>query len=112
MKTLRALIAAGLVVATFGIAVAKLPPPPPMDRRAEGGRRGEEGEGRRRGRSRQGRAGEGRGSRRGTLFRRQKAKGKQVPAAQMPPAAPAAESKAVSAKPEKQGAHSPPETKR
>lgn len=32
MTTLRALIAAGLVTATFGIAVAKLPaPPPPTD---------------------------------------------------------------------------------
>jgi len=30
MTTLRALIAAALVVATFGIAVAKLPPTPPM----------------------------------------------------------------------------------
>ena len=31
MTTLRALIAAGLVVGVFGWAVAKLPPPPPMD---------------------------------------------------------------------------------
>ncbi len=30
MTTLRALIAAGLVVGTFGLAVAKLPPPPPL----------------------------------------------------------------------------------
>jgi hypothetical protein len=30
MTTLRALLAAGLVVASFGVAVAKLPPPPPM----------------------------------------------------------------------------------
>ena len=30
MKTKKALLAAGLVVATFGIAVAKLPAPPPM----------------------------------------------------------------------------------
>ena len=30
MKTTQALLAAGLVVATFGIAVAKLPAPPPM----------------------------------------------------------------------------------
>ena len=35
MTTLRALIAAGLVVATFGIAVAKLPPAPPMDEKAK-----------------------------------------------------------------------------
>lgn len=30
MTTLRALIAAGIVVATFGIALAKLPAPPPL----------------------------------------------------------------------------------
>ena len=30
MTTVRALVAAGLVVATFGVAVAKLPPAPPM----------------------------------------------------------------------------------
>ncbi len=30
MTTLRALIAAGLVLGTFGIAVAKLPPAPPL----------------------------------------------------------------------------------
>ena len=33
--TLRALFAAGLVAATFGIAVAKLPPAPPMDEKAK-----------------------------------------------------------------------------
>ena len=33
--TLRALLAAGLVAATFGIAVAKLPPAPPMDEKAK-----------------------------------------------------------------------------
>ena len=35
MTTLRALIAAGLVVFVFGWAVAKLPPPPPMDEKAK-----------------------------------------------------------------------------
>ena len=35
MTTLRALIAAGLVVGMFGWAVAKLPPPPPMDEKAK-----------------------------------------------------------------------------
>ena len=33
--TLRALIAAGLVLVFFGWAVAKLPPPPPMDEKAK-----------------------------------------------------------------------------
>lgn len=35
MTTLRALIAAGLVVGMFGWAVAKLPPPPPLDEKAK-----------------------------------------------------------------------------
>jgi hypothetical protein len=35
MTTLRALIAAGLVVGVFGWAVAKLPPPPPLDDKAK-----------------------------------------------------------------------------
>jgi hypothetical protein len=35
MTTLRALIAAGLVVFVFGLAVAKLPPPPPLDDKAK-----------------------------------------------------------------------------
>ena len=35
MTTLRALLAAGLVVTSFGIAVAKLPAPPPMDDKAK-----------------------------------------------------------------------------
>ena len=33
--TLRALVAAGLVIATFGLAIGKLPPPPPMDDKAK-----------------------------------------------------------------------------
>ena len=35
MTTLRALVAAGLIVGMFGWAVAKLPPPPPMDDKAK-----------------------------------------------------------------------------
>lgn len=35
MTTLRALVAAGLVVGMFGWAVAKLPPPPPLDDKAK-----------------------------------------------------------------------------
>src|SRR5215471_16572937 len=35
MTTLRALIAAALVIATFGWALAKLPPPPRMDDKAK-----------------------------------------------------------------------------
>ena len=35
MTTLRALLAAGIVLTTFGLAVAKLPSPPPMDDKAK-----------------------------------------------------------------------------
>jgi len=35
MTTLRALFAAGIVIATFGLALAKLPAPPPMDDKAK-----------------------------------------------------------------------------
>ena len=35
MITLRALLAAGIVVTSFGVAVAKLPPAPPMDDKAK-----------------------------------------------------------------------------
>ena len=35
MTTLRALLAAGLVIVSFGLALAKLPPPPPMDEKAK-----------------------------------------------------------------------------
>lgn len=35
MTTLRALIAAGLLVGVFGWAAAKLPPPPPLDDKAK-----------------------------------------------------------------------------
>ena len=35
MTMLRALFAAGVVVATFGIALAKLPPSPPLDDKAK-----------------------------------------------------------------------------
>jgi hypothetical protein len=35
MTTLRALLAAGLVVVSFGLALAKLPPAPPMDDKAK-----------------------------------------------------------------------------
>ena len=35
MTTLRALVAFGIVVTTFGMAVAKLPAPPPMDDKAK-----------------------------------------------------------------------------
>lgn len=35
MTTLRALLAAGFLVVSFGVALAKLPPPPPMDEKGK-----------------------------------------------------------------------------
>jgi hypothetical protein len=85
MTTLRALIAAGLVVGMFGWAVAKLPAPPPMDDKAK------------------------------AAAEEKKAKGKTVTPQMGPTSTPAAASppsNRPSAKAEKQGAHSPPATVR
>ena len=35
MTTLRALLAAGFLVVSFGVALAKLPPPPPLDEKGK-----------------------------------------------------------------------------
>ena len=35
MTTLRALLAAAFLVVSFGVALAKLPPPPPMDEKGK-----------------------------------------------------------------------------
>jgi hypothetical protein len=110
MKTLRALIAAGLVVATFGVAVAKLPPPAPLteeQKKAAEEKKAKDATAAEAAKVSQARAEDRVAAR---YFADMKAKGKQVPAAQMPPASPAGS--AVSAQPEKQMAHSPPQTKR
>ncbi len=118
MKTLRALVAAGFVVASFGVAVAKLPPPAPLteeQKKAAEEKKAKDAVAAEATKAAQARA-EDRAAAR--YFADMKAKGKQVPAAQMAPAsttpvAPApANGKVVSSQPEKQGAHSPPQTKR
>ena len=112
MKTLRALVAAGIVVTTFGVAVAKLPaPPPPTEeqKKAAEEKKAKDAVAAEAAKVSQARAEDRVAAK---YFADMKAQGKQVPAAQLPPAAPAAESKAVPTKPEKQMVHSPPETKR
>ncbi len=119
MKSLRALVAAGLVVASFSVAVAKLPPPaPPTEeqKKAAEEKKAKDAVAAEATKATQARAEDRVAAR---YFADMKEKGKQVPAAQVAPAsatptaatAPAS-GKAVSAQPEKQGAHSPPETKR
>ena len=113
MKTLRALLAAGLVVTTFGVAVAKLPPPAPLteeQKKAAEEKKAKDAVAAEATKAAQARAEDRVAAR---YFADMKAKGKQVPAAQMGPAVgttgPGA---AVSAQPEKAMAHSPTPTKR
>lgn len=113
MKTLRALVAAGLVVISFGVAIAKLPPPAPLteeQKKAAEEKKAKDAVTAEAAKAAQARA-EDRAAAR--YFADMKAKGKEVPAPQLPAAsvAPVA-GKAVSSQPEKQGAHSPPQTKR
>jgi hypothetical protein len=115
MKTLRALIAAGLVVTTFGVAVAKLPPPAPLteeQKKAAEEKKAKDATAAEAAKVSQARAEDRVAAR---YFADMKAKGKQVPAPQMAPAAPSAPDTAkapVSSKPEQQMVHSPPQTKR
>lgn len=89
MKTMQAVLAAGLVVATFGLAVAKLPAPPPMTDAQKAA--AEEAKGKAAAAAaltaQQQATAEDRVAAR--YFADMKAKGKQVPAAQMAAAAPA-----------------------
>jgi hypothetical protein len=89
MKTMQAVLAAGLVVATFGLAVAKLPAPPPMSDAQKAA--AEEAKGKAAAATalaaQQQAAAEDRVASR--YFADMKAKGKQVPASQMAVAAPA-----------------------
>ena len=110
MKTLRALVAAGLVIGVFGVAVAKLPPPAPLteeQKKAAEEKKVKDAAAAEAGKVAQARA-EDRAAAR--YFADMKAKGKQVTPPQMAPSTDAGA--AVSSKPEKQGAHSPPQTKR
>ena len=99
MKTVRALVAAGLVVATFGVALAKLPPPPPLtdaQKQAAEEKKGKDAAAAEAAKAAQARAEDRTAAR---YFAEAKAKGKQVPAPQMGPAAPAVAAAAVPAKP-------------
>ena len=115
MTTLRALIAAGLVVGMFGWAVAKLPAPPPMDDKAKAA--AEEKKTKDAGAAEAAKAVQSRAEDRvaARYIAEQKAKGINV-IPQMGPTSTAAAasppSNRPSSKAEKQGAHSPPGTVR
>jgi len=114
MTTLRALIAAGLVVGVFGWAVAKLPPPPPMDDAAKAA--AEEKKAKDAAAAEAAKAAQARAEDRvvARYIAEQKAKGKTV-TPQMGPtstAAAAPPGNRPSPKADKQGAHSPPGTVR
>jgi flagellar biosynthesis/type III secretory pathway protein FliH len=99
MKTVRALVAAGLVVATFGVALAKLPPaPPPTEeqKKAAEEKKAKDAAAADAAKAAQARAEDRTAAR---YFAEAKAKGKQVPAPQMGPAAPAAQPAATPPKP-------------
>ena len=98
MKTIRAMFGATLVVASFGLAVAKLPPPPPMtdaqkaaaeEAKAKAAAAADVAK------QQQAKAEDRVAAR---YFAEMKAKGKTVPAPQMAPAAPAAPGAAPAAK--------------
>jgi hypothetical protein len=113
MTTIRGLIGAALVLVSFGVAVAKLPPAPPLtdaqkaaaeEKKAKDAAAAEVAKGQ------QARAEDRVAAR---YYADMKAKGKAVTPPQMAASAPAAATgPAVSRQPEKQGAHSPPQTKR
>ena len=115
MTTLRALVAAGLVIATFSLAVGKLPPPPPMDDKAKAAaeeKKAKDAAAAEAAKQQQARA-EDRAAAR--YIADQKAKGIIVTPQMGPTSTPAAGSppnSRPSSKSEKQGAHSPPGTVR
>lgn len=113
MKTLRALVAAGLVVGVFGVAVAKLPPPAPLteeQKKAAEEKKVKDAAVVEATKALQARTEDRVAAR---YYADMKAKGKQVSPPQLPASADAGSAGgAVSSKPEKQGAHSPPQTKR
>ena len=101
MTTLRALIAAGLVVGTFGVAVAKLPAPPPMtdaQKAAAEEKKGKDAVAAEAAKAAQARAEDRVAAR---YFAEAKAQGKTVPAPQTTVTAPAAPPAAATAAPVK-----------
>ncbi|MFO1323312.1 MAG: hypothetical protein U1F15_04530 [Burkholderiales bacterium] len=89
MKTIRALLGAALVVASFGWAMAKLPPPPPMTDAQKAA--AEEAKAKAAAAAEVAKQQQVQAEDRvaAKYFADMKAKGKAVPAAQMPPATPA-----------------------
>ena len=110
MKTLRALLAAGLIVTTFGVAVAKLPPPAPLTEEQK--KAAEEKKVKDAAAAEAAKVSQARAEDRvaAKYFADMKAQGKQVSPPQMAPAT--APSTTVPSQPEKQMVHSPPQTKR
>jgi hypothetical protein len=113
MKTLRALVAAGVVVASFGVAVAKLPPPAPLteeQKKAAEEKKAKDAAAAEATKALQART-EDRVAQR--YFAEMKAKGKQVSPPQLPiGSGGGGGDKNVPTQPEKQMVHSPPQTKR
>lgn len=111
MTTIRGLIGAALVLACFGVAVAKLPPPPPLtdaQKQAAEEKKAKDAAAAEAGKQLQARTEDRVAAR---YFAEMRAKGKAVTPPQMGPTA-SATGPAVSSKPEKQMVHSPPQTKR
>ena len=98
MKTIRAMFGATLVVATFGLAVAKLPPPPPLtdaQKAAAEEAKAKAAAGAAAAKELQAKTEDRVAAR---YFAEMKAKGKTVPAPQVAPAAPAAPAAAAAKK--------------
>ena len=115
MTTLRALIAAAMIIASFGWAVAKLPPPPPMDDKAKAA--AEEKKAKDAAAAEAAKAAQAKAEDRvaARYIAEQKAKGVIVKSQMGPTSTPAAASppsNRPSSNAEKQGAHSPPGTVR
>ena len=111
MTTIRGLIGAALVLACFGVAVAKLPPAPPLtdaQKAAAEEKKAKDAVAAEAAKQVQARAEDRVAAR---YYAEMRAKGKQVTPPQMGPSANTT-GPAVSSKPEKQMVHSPPETKR
>jgi len=110
MKTLRALVAAGVVIASFGVAVAKLPAPTEEQKKAAEEKKAKDAVAAEAAKAALSRAEDRTVAR---YHADMKAKGKEVPPPQMGPSTDGGKGgAAVSSKPEKQMVHSPPETKR
>jgi hypothetical protein len=112
MTTIRSLAGAVLVLACFGVAVAKLPPAPPLtdaQKAAAEEKKAKDAAAAEATKAAQARAEDRVAAR---YFAEMKAQGKAVTPPQMGPSTTTPAGPAVSSKPEKQMVHSPPQTKR